>query len=486
MSDSARIERLERRVDALLATVAEQAAKIEAQAATIKEQAARIAVLEAENAELRRRLGENSSNSSKPPSSDAPKDRAARPGSPPSGKKRGGQPGHKGSKRKLLPPDKVNSTTRHHPTHCRRCARGLPKQFDANPVRHQVWDIPEIKAIIAEHQLFHATCEVCGETTCATLPEGVPQGAFGPGVLALATMLVADGHMSRRKVVRLLRDVFGIDISLGALSESEAIVSDAVAPAVEEARVHALAEKVKHVDATTWYRAGAYMALWVMATATVTVFTIAADATRETLRTWITRVRGVLITDRGTQFGFWAMTMRQICWAHLIRRFAAFSERKGRMGDIGRELLFWSRHLIHMYHRVRDGTLPRTALQRAASKIRVHVERLLEEGRDLSITGVSGSCRDILNHRAAMWRFVDDPAVEPTNNHGERELRSLVTWRKCSFGSQSERGDAFAANLKSVIQTCRKQQRNVIEYLRLTIHAALHRESTPSLLRPSP
>jgi len=444
------------------------------------------AKLRVENAELRRRLGENSSNSSKPPSSDAPKDRAARASAPPSGKPRGGQRGHKGSKRKLLPPDTVNSIDNHHPTHCRRCARGLPKQFDADPVRHQVWDIPEIKAVVAEHRLFHATCDVCGETTCATLPEGVPRGAFGPGVLALATMLVADGHMSRRKVVRLLRDVFGIEISLGALSESEAIVSDAVAPAVEEARVHALAEKVKHVDATTWYRAGAYMALWVMATATVTVFTIAADATRDTLRTWITRVRGVLVTDRGTQFGFWAMKMRQICWAHLIRRFAAFSERKGRIGEIGCELLFWSRQTIHMYHRVRDGTLPRAALQRASILIRAHVERLLEEGGSLSIAGVSGSCRDILDHRDAMWRFVDDAAVEPTNNHGERELRSLVTWRKSCFGSQSERGDAFAANLKSVIQTCRKQEQNVLSYLRSAVHAALHHESTPSLLRPTP
>src|SRR5690606_33365231 len=101
-----RIERLERRVEVLLAKIEEQAAKIE-------EQAARIGVLESENAELRRRLGENSSNLSKPPSSDAPKDRAARPGAPSSGKNRGGQPGHKGSKRTLLPPSKVDSIDNH-------------------------------------------------------------------------------------------------------------------------------------------------------------------------------------------------------------------------------------------------------------------------------------------------------------------------------------------------------------------------------------
>jgi len=222
-STDKRIARREHQVETLLA-------KVEAQAATIVVQEARIASLEAENAELRRRLGENSSNSGKPPSTDAPKERASRPDPAPSGKQRRGQPGHKGSKRTLVPATQVTSSEDHHPTHCRGCARGLPTRNDPDPIRHQVWDVPEIKPTVTEHRLHHATCDVCGVTTCAGLPLGIPQGAFGPGVLALAAMLVADGHMTRRKVVRLLRDVFGIDISLGALSESEAIASDAVAP----------------------------------------------------------------------------------------------------------------------------------------------------------------------------------------------------------------------------------------------------------------
>jgi transposase len=474
-----RVERLGHQVEMLLA-------KVEAQATEIAALNAQVTVLRTENAELRRRLGQNSSNSGKPPSSDSPADRSKRSAPSPSGRRRGGQPGHKGSKRALLPANEVDSIKDCHPPHCRRCARGLPERVDADPVRHQVWDLPEIEPIVNEYRLHHATCEICGETTCATLPEGVPQGAFGPGVLSLASTLVADGHMSRRKVVGVLDDVFGLDISLGALSEAEQIVSTAVAPAVEEIRVEALADHVKHLDATTWRQAGAYKALWVMATATVTVFTVAADATRETLRTWITRVRGVLVTDRGSQFDFWAMTRRQICWAHLIRKFVDFSERTGRVGEIGSELLLWSRLLIHSYHRARDGTCPRAGLQRVALRLRGTVERLLEEGRDLSIPGISGSCRNILEHRDALWRFVDDPAVEPTNNHAERELRGLVTWRKSSFGSQSDRGNTFAANLKSVIQTCRKQRRNVLTYLRSAVHAALHHQSTPSLVRPTP
>ena len=81
-----------------------------------------------------------------------------------------------------------------------------------------------------------------------------------------------------------------------------------------------------------------------------------------------------------------------------------------------------------------------------------------------------------------MWRFVTDPDVEPTNNHAERELRGLVCWRRASGGSQSDRGNQFAANLKSVIHTCRKQDRHVLSYLKSAIHAALRNRETPSLI----
>lgn len=462
-TDADRIARLERQVELLLA---------------------RVETLETENAELRRRLNENSSNSSKPPSSDSPAERRDRPKNPPSGNPRGGQRGHKGHKRTFLPPDRVRSTTQCFPPECRRCGTKLPKRRDPDALRHQVIDVPKIEPEASDYYLHRVVC-ACGETTCGTVPVGVPQGMLGPQVLALIAVLTADGHMSRRKVKALLRDAFGIEVSLGTLSESEEIVSDAVAPAVEEARIHALAERVKHVDATTWNQAGAYRSLWTLATTTVTVFTIVADGTRATLRTWIDRVRGVLVSDRGTQFDFWAVERRQICWAHLIRKFAAFGELRGRPGEIGNDLLLWSRVLLHSWHRVRDGTGSRADLRRVATNVRALMEQLLDEGTGLPIKGFRGACRNILEHRDAMWRFVSDSNVEPTNNHAERELRGLVCWRRSSGGSQSDRGNQFAANLKSVIQTCRKQRRHVLAYLNSAIHAALHDRKTPSLITPA-
>ena len=441
--------------------------------ATIEAQAAEIV-------ELRRRLGENSTNSSKPPSSDPPSARAERPAAPPSGKRRGGQPGHKGHRRELLPPSAVTARLDCFPPTCRACDAPLPRTRDAEPLVRQVVDVPEIKPAVTQYDCHHVTCRNCAITTCGTPPPGTPTGLLGPGVLALVSLLVAECHVSRRKVQGLLLHLLGIKVSLGALSESEQIVSDAVAGAVDEARLHALADHVKHVDATSWSSAGAYRCLWTMATAAVTVFLVATDGTRAHLQAWISRMRGVLVTDRGTQFGFWAMAQRQICWAHLLRKFASFSSRPGEAGVLGGHLLVWTRVLFHSWHRMRDGTTTRREFRDNAARLRIVLEGLLEQGT--ATHGIAGSCKDILAHRGALWRFIDDSRVDPTNNHAERELRGFVLWRKGCYGSRSLRGDTFAANLKSVVHTCRKQQRPVLPYLTAAIHAALRGSAAPSLL----
>ena len=464
-SADARIERLERQVEALLAKIDEQAATIRAQAAEITE--------------LKRRLGENSSNSNKPPSTDGPEARAARPEAPPSGKRRGGQPGHKGHRRELLPLSQVTERVDCFPPTCRACDAALPKVRDPAPLVRQVIDVPDVKPTVKQYDCHHVGC-TCGVVTCGAPPPGTPSGLLGPRLLALCGLLVADCTVSRRKVRDLLQHLLGIRVSLGALSESEEITADAVAPAVDEARLHALGESIKHVDATTWSCAGTYRCLWTMATAAVTVFFIAADGTRATLETWLSRVRGVLVTDRGSQFDFWAMERRQICWAHLLRKFASFGARPGPAGKTGDYLLLWTRVLFHQWHRVRDGTMTRKQFRVAAGELRVVIERLLEQGATLP--GIGGSCANILEHRAALWRFVDDPRVEPTNNHAERELRGFVLWRKSTGGSRSERGDAFAANLKSVVHTCRKQGLPVLAYLKAAVQASFRGHAAPSLL----
>lgn len=454
--------KLEERIARLEAVVERQAAIIEQQQKTI--------------AELERRLAEREG---KPPTDGrAP----TAPPRQPSGRAPGAQPGHKGSKRDLISPDKVTRTVECFPDACRGCGAKLPRTADGAPHVHQVVDIPPIAPDVTEFHRHRVTC-TCGVTTCGALPEGTPAGMMGPRLLALVAILTANCHVSRRKVRGLLQDVLGVSISLGALSESEEVVADAVESPVEEARQSAIAAQVKHADGTTWYRKHAFRSLWVLATKGVTVFGLFDSATAAALKSWI-GTKGILVSDRGSQLHFWDVRRRQLCWAHLIRKFASYAEQPGDTGQLGLGLVGLAQRVLHEWHRARDGCISRTTFARNIRATRETIEYLLRAGTRHE--AIAGSCANILEHQPALWRFVSEEGVEPTNNHAEQELRGFVLWRKSSLGSQSARGDRFAANLKSVVHTCRKQQRHVLNYLVDAIQAAFNNRSAPSLLVHAP
>lgn len=432
--------------------------------------------------QLEEQLGRNSSNSSKPPSSDTPEQRRGREPSTPTGRKPGGQPGHKPGKRVLFAAEQVDRTEEVFPAECEGCGAGLSAVADPDPWRHQVVELPEVKPHVTELRCHAVECDECGHRTRAKLPFGVPHSMLGPRLTALVALLTGGYHLSRRQAVSLLHDVLGVRVSLGALSEAEARVSDAIAPAVDEAVEFVRAQPIKHTDATGWARGKESRSLWTITTALVTVFFIAADGSKNTVRKLLGKVCGFLVSDRAKQFGFWAMHRRQICWAHLMRKFAGFAERNDKAGRIGRELHGYAELLFHYWHRVRDGTLSKTDFRRYMAAVRRETEALLERAEKLRVRGVSGACADILEHRAALWAFVDHDGIEPTNNLAERDLRPFVLWRKRSFGSQSDRGERFAERIMTVTSSLRKQNRHVFNYLHAACANALVRRPPPSLL----
>jgi transposase len=467
---------LEDRIARLEALVERQAGVIERQAAIIVEKDAQIARLKRRVEDLERRLGERDGGGSEPPQSGEGKSRE------PSGKKPGGQPGHKGHRRKMVSPDKVTRTEECFPNECRGCGEKLAHTADASPVLHQVVEIPELSPDVTEFRLHRVKC-ACGTTTCGALPAGTPRGMMGPRLVAFVALLSANCHVSRRKVRQLLKDILGIDIALGTLSESEALATAAVDGPVREALQSALAAPVKHADGTTWYRHHAFRSLWVLATRGVTVFTTFESGTKVALSQWLGN-SGILVSDRGTQLGFWSMRRRQICWAHLLRKFAWYAAQDVEATNIGRALLTYARNVLHEWHRARDGHITRATAARNTAPARDVIELLLGSG--LKVPSIAGSCAHILEHRAALWTFFTRDGVEPTNNHAERELRSFVLWRKTTLGSHSARGDAFAAALKSIIQTCRKQGRHVWNYLSAAIQAHVAGRSAPRLVTLAP
>lgn len=431
---------------------------------------------------LKERLDRNSGNSSQPPSSDSPAQRAGRHGKGATGGKRGGQPGHSGSKRELVPPGQVSEFKPLFPPECENCFSPLPQTSDAVQ-RYQSVDLPVLKAHVTEWLRHRVSCPSCQHKTWASI-EPIPATPFGPRVEAVVGLVTGVYHLSRRVAVSLMSDILGIDISLGAVSAVEERVSEATKVPVNEAWAKADEAAVKHTDGTSWYQAGVLCALWTIATSAVTVFKILTNGKAATLAPLFGKKFGILVSDRATALNFWAMAMRQVCWAHLLRKAIAFSERDGPAGAIGRELLDYIAIMFQHWDGLKNGTLSRDEFRELMAPVRLRVEALLERGVAAKLPLVSGSCEDILDHRAALWTFVDREGVEPTNNHAERELRAFVLWRKRSFGTQSERGNLYAERLMTVAHTARKQKKNVLEFLTACCAAARTGATPPSLFAP--
>lgn len=419
--------------------------------------------------ELKRRLGQDSSNSSKPPSSDTPasrnKRKQARKERKSGGKrKRGGQKGHQGHRRVLLPESEVDEFIHLYPAECENCWEALPQVADRCATRHQVTELPPVTPHTTEYRRHKVRCPCCGYRTRAK-DEAVPKSAFGPRLSSILALLTGVYHLSRRQAQRAAADLFGVRLSLGALSNIEARVADAVEPAVDEAWNHVRRAKVKHTDGTSWLQAGLTLSLWTIATTAATVFKIIADGSKTTLLPLYGALRGILVSDRATALNFWAMARRQICWSHLIRKFISFSERDGPAAALGKELLDYTGVMFDYWHDYKAGKLNREKFVAWMAPLQQQFEAVLARAVAAEIKDMSGSCRNMLAHKQALWTFVKQRGVEPTNNHAEQELRAFVLWRRRSFGTQSQRGNLFAERLMTIAHTARKQNKNVLAFL---------------------
>src|SRR5262249_42727085 len=186
-------------------------------AATPSAAQALILTLQGRICELEARLRQNSSNSSRPPSSDPPQT-PARPKAPPTGRRRGGQPGHRGAVRRLAPVEEVDEVVVVVPEVCRHCGQPLPQATGrrrARVWRHQVVELLPLAVRVTEYQMIVRRCPDCGKRTRADLPAGVPRRPFGARLTAVIALLSGRYRLSRREVRQLLQDLWGGALSLG-------------------------------------------------------------------------------------------------------------------------------------------------------------------------------------------------------------------------------------------------------------------------------
>jgi len=188
----------------------------------------------------------------------------------------------------------------------------------------------------------------------------------------------------------------------------------------------------------------------------------------------------VVVCDRAKMY--WGLGRLQWCWAHLARDFQALADSEdGVVRRLGHDLLRPTRELFRQWSRCRDGTVSRAELKSSLEPVRRAVEGLLLRGRFSGHRRLVGMCRELYEHRAWLWTFLEQE-VEPTNNASERALRHAVIWRKLSFGTQSARGSRFVETMLTVIETCRQQSQDVFAYVTAAVQARGADRPAPSLL----
>ena len=455
--------------DAAREVLAAQADTIRRLEAVIDRLLARVAALEAQ-------LGQNSTNSSKPPSSDPPSVKPAPP-KPPSGRRRGGQPGHPHHPRAILPPDQVID---HKPSECHRCRHPLTGD-DSDPIVDQVVDLPPVLRHVTHHRRHTLTCPHCQATTTA---DPVPDAAtgYGPRVQAVAAYLSAAGRLGKRVVRQFFDDVCDIPISLGTVSHLEHQTSQALG-AVHTAALEHTRQHDANVDETGWTEAANKAWLWVAVTTLVTAFVITRHRDRASFDALRDGATTIHTTDRYAVYDHLDPARRQVCWAHLARDFQAMIDRRNAGSEIGAELLAHAHILFEHWDRVRDGTITRGTFRRSyLPHLRSEVDDLLTRGSASGCAKTAAVCRELRAIADGLWTFARHPGIEPTNNAAERALRHAVCWRKTSYGTNSPRGSRFVERMRTVIASCKAQERSLLTFLSDAIAATRAGTPVPSLI----
>ena len=448
-------------------------------------------------ADLERQLAlrqQNSTTSSKPPSSDglagAPRERGRRTKSR---RKPGGQPGHPGHCRPTVPPERVNHVIEVFPTACRHCDQALSARgrvVTGAARRHQVTELPPIAAEITEYRCPPVVCPACRKTTQASLPEDVT-GQFGPQLTALIAYLTVVCRIPRRLVRALLEDALHVPISLGSTQAAWEEASDAVDAPCQELEQALRHQPVLNGDETGHRTNGEKRWLWAVVASRFVVYRIATTRAADVLVALLGDVfTGVLCSDRWRPYQTYHQGALQFCWAHFKRNVLGAQDlaKTTEAQRFCRDALALHARLFRLWYRfrgdpaARGGPLTRQELIGRVIPLQKQFFALGERHLDSRNKDVRNLATALFVHHEKFFVFVHQEGVEPTNNRAERALRAAVQWRKIMFGNRSEEGELAVARLLTVTRTCQMQQLNALVYLTAAIRAHRRRHIVASLL----
>lgn len=473
-ADPAEVERLRRENERLRKENAEQAKRI---------------------TDLERQLAlrqQNSTITSKPPSSDGlAGHQRVRGRRVKSRRKPGGQAGHPGRYRPLVPAEQVDAIVDLAPETCRHCAHRLhARHAVGEPRRHQVTELPPITAHITEYRCHRRECPACGQTTLAALPE--EHGSqFGPQLTALIAYLTVVCRLPRLVVQRFLAGALQIPISLGSTQHAWEEASVAVAAPYAELEATLRYEPVLNADETGHRTNGDKRWLWTFVARTFVVYRIAASRGSDVLTALLgDTFAGILGSDRLPTYLTYVVGQRQFCWAHVTRNMLSALDlaTTPTARRFCREALALDRRLFRLWHRfrgdprARGAPLTRAELITKVLPIEKRLFALAERHLDATNADVRNLAHAFFVHNQHFFTFVYEEGVEPTNNAAERALRTAVQWRKIMLGTRSEQGERAVERLLTITRTCQLQELNALVYLTAAIGAHRRRRQAPSLL----
>ena len=400
-------------------------------------------------------------NSSLPPSTQHPHAKPKRPERGGKKRKRGGQNGHKKHPRELIAPEQCDEVIPLQPDACRRCGTQLTG-IDLEPLRHQVWELPEIKPIVTEYQLHRLACPWCGITTCASLPAGVPNGQSGPRLVAFTGLLMGHFRQSKRRASLFLQDLLKMPCCPSLTVKMQNQVAAALEVPYEQLKDELGKQAQLFMDESPTKQANQKAWLWTAVAPLFAVFAIFSSRKGDALPKLLgDSFTGIINCDRAKMY--WQAKRLQWCWAHLKRDFQALIDHPDKQVQrLGHDLMRQVKLMFQHWKRYKAGEISWETFRRYMSPVRKEVNTLLLRGKFSGNKRLIGMCNELYKHRQWLWTFVDVTGIEPTNNTAERALRPAVIYRKLSFGTQSESGSRFIERMLTVSETCRLQNLSLI------------------------
>ena len=359
-------------------------------------------------------------------------------------KKTGQKEGHIGYARHI--PERIDEVKEHKLDKCPICGEPVS---DTQEIRERVVeDIEQPKTKNTKHIIHRCYCKKCDKIVEPEIEEALPNARFGLKLMLLVLILKLDCRIPSNKVTSILSSVFGVKISDGEIYNILRQLSEAFGDYYSEIEKRIKEALIKNIDETSWRINGKNYWLWIFINKEIALYVVRKKRSSKVPIEILGNQEGkIIIEDRFSAYNKFAEVSgceQQICWAHLLRNSKDLAEHYI-------EAKYIHRRMKYIYEKAKEGERKEKLL---------HWMDLIAS-RDYRSTEVFKFVKSVCrNHRENLFRFVDNPEIDSTNNRAERGLRHAVVIRKISNGSRSEDGAEITVRLLSILQTMKLQEVN--------------------------